>query len=575
MPIQNAEIAAIFGEIADLLDIEQANPFRIRAYRNAARTIGDLGRSVAAMVERGDDLDKLPSIGKDLAARITEIVATGRCGQLERLRRQVPGDIAGLLKLPGLGPKRVRTLHHELGVQTAEQLHAAAVAGRVRGIPGFGPKTEQAIAEATAAHLRPAQRVPVAVAAQAALPLLAALEAVPGVQRAVIAGSLRRRKETIGDLDLLVAARGDSAVIDRFAHLDDVRQVLASGTTRASVVLRSGLQVDLRSVAQESFGAAWMYFTGSKAHNIALRRLAQERGLKLNEYGLFEGPRRRAGGSEEEVYRALGLRFIEPELREDRGEVEAARRGKLPALVDLGDLRGDLHVHTRESDGKETLEAMVEAARARGLDYIAVTEHSQRLAVAHGVDAVRLARQIDRVDRLNERLRGFTVLKGVEVDILDDGELDLPDSILHRLDLVIGAVHHRLDLPRAKQTERVLRAMDHRCFTLLAHPTGRLLGEREPIAIDLQKVLRKARQRGCFVELNGQPKRLDLSDTACQMAKAEGVMVALNSDAHSGFDFDHLQLGIGQARRGWLERDDVLNTRSLDDLRPLLARTMS
>jgi DNA polymerase (family X) len=574
LPVQNAEIAAVFGEIADLLEVERANPFRIRAYRNAARTISDLGRSVAAMAERGDDLDKLPGIGKDLAARISEIVSTGRCGQLERLRRQVPGNIVELLKLPGLGPRRVRTLHHELGVRTVEQLHAAAVDGRVRGIPGFGPRTEQAIAEATAARLRLAQRVPLTVAAQAAVPLLAALEAMPGVQRAVIAGSLRRRMETVGDLDLLVTAQDGSAVVDRFVQLGDVDRVLASGSTKASVVLRTGLQVDLRSVDEQSFGAAWLYFTGSKAHNIALRRLAKERGHKLNEYGLFKGRRRSAGVSEQEVYQALGLRFIEPELREDRGEIEAARQGQLPELVDLGDLRGDLHVHTRESDGKEALEAMVEAARARGLHYLAVTEHSQRLSLTHGVDAVRLARQIDKVDRLNERLHGFTVLKGIEVDILDDGELDLPDSILQRLDLVIGAVHHRLGLPRAKQTDRVLRAMDHRCFTLLAHPTGRLLGEREACAIDLPKVLRRARQRGCFVELNGQPQRLDLNDTACQMAKTEGVMVAINSDAHSGFDFDHLQLGIGQARRGWLERDDVLNTRSLEALRPLLARTM-
>jgi len=574
MPTQNAEIAAVFTEIADLLEIEGANPFRIHAYRNAARTIGELGRSVQAMVAKGDDLDALPGIGADLAAKIGEVVRTGSCALLGRLRKEVPPGVAELLKVPGLGPKRVRALHHELGVQTIEQLHRAAQEGRVQTIPGFGPKTQQAILEATAAHRHDERRVPIGVAAQAAEPLLAALASVPGALRAVAAGSLRRRRETVGDLDLLVAASGDSPVIDRFIHSQDVRQVLASGSTKASVVLRGGLQVDLRVTPSESFGAAWLHFTGSKAHNIALRRMAQEKVLKINEYGVFRGRERIAGDTEESVYRAVGLSYIEPELREDRGEIEAARQGRLPLLVQLADLRGDLHVHTRESDGRGSLEAMAAAARERGFAYLAITEHSRRLAMARGVDPVRLAKQIDRIDRLNEQMRGFTLLKGIEVDILDDGTLDLPDSILQRLDLVVGAVHSRLDLPRAKQTARVLRAMDSRHFTLLAHPTGRLLGERPACEIDLLHVLRKAHERGCFVELNAQPQRLDLVDTACQMAKAEGVLVSIDSDAHSALDFDHLQLGIGQARRGWLEKADVLNARSLEELRPLLARTM-
>jgi len=574
MPVQNAEVAAVFSEIADLLEIEGANPFRIRAYRNAARTVGELGRSVATLVAQGADLDALPGIGADLAAKIAEIVPTGRCALLERLRKELPAGITELLKVPGLGPKRVQALHHELGVQTLEQLHRAAREGRVQSIPGFGAKTQQAILDAAAARLHQERRVPLAAAAQTAESLLAALAAVPGVERAVAAGSLRRRRETVGDLDLLVTTKGASPVVERFVAGEDVRQVLARGATRASVVLRSGLQVDLRAVPAQSFGAAWLYFTGSKAHNIALRRLAQERGLKINEYGVFKGSERVAGATEESVYRAVGLRFIEPELREDRGELDAARLGRLPQLVQLGDLRGDLHVHTSESDGRDTIEAMAAAAREHGLSYLAITEHSRRLAMARGVDAARLARQIDKIDRFNARAQGFTLLKGVEVDILEDGTLDLPDSILKRLDLVVGAVHHRLDLPRATQTERLLRAMDNRHFTVLAHPTGRLMDERPAYAIDLLRVLRKARERGCFVELNAQPQRLDLDDTACQMAKAEGVLVSINSDAHSTLEFDDLQLGIGQARRGWLEKGDVLNTRSLDELRPLLARTM-
>lgn len=574
MPIQNAEIAAVFDEIADLLEIEGANPFRIRAYRNAARTVGDLGRSVHSMVAQGADLDALPGIGADLAAKIAEIVATGSCTLLARLRQELPSGITELLKVPGLGPKRVRALHHELGVQTIEQLHRAARDGRVQAIPGFGPKTQQAILDASAARLHEERRVLLGVATQAGESLLADLAAVPGVEHAVAAGSLRRRRETIGDLDLLVTVRGASPVMKRFVQGENVRQILSSGRTRASVVLKSGLQVDLRAVAPESFGAAWLYFTGSKAHNIALRRLAQERGLKINEYGVFKGRERVAGDSEESVYRAVGLSYIEPELREDRGELDAARLGRLPQLVTLGDLRGDLHAHTSESDGHDGLEAMVAAARERGLRYLAITEHSRRLGVARGVDPVRLAKQIELIDRLNDRLQGFTVLKGVEVAILVDGTLDLPDSILKRLDLVVGAVHSRLDLPRAKQTERLLRAIDNRYFTLLAHPTGRLIGERAACEVDLPRVLRQAKERGCFVELNAQPTRLDLDDTACRMARAEGVLVCISSDAHSTFNFDDLQIGIGQARRGWLEKADVLNTRSLDELRPLLAGTM-
>jgi DNA polymerase (family 10) len=328
-------------------------------------------------------------------------------------------------------------------------------------------------------------------------------------------------------------------------------------------------------VPPESFGAAAVYFTGSKAHNIALRRLAQEAGLKINEYGVYRGPARLAGDTEESVYRSVGLATIPPELREDRGELEAARQDRLPQLVSLTDLRGDLHAHTKESDGHDTLEAMAEAARGRGLHYLAITDHSRRLAVAHGLDPVRLAKQIDRIDRLNATWPDFTLLKGVEVDILEDGTLDLPDSILSRLDLVVGAVHHRLDLSRAKQTQRLLRAMDHRHFSVLAHPTGRLIGEREAMDIDLLRVVRHAKQRGCFVELNAHPARLDLDDTACQMAKAEGVKVSIASDAHSALQLDNLRFGVLQARRGWLEAADVVNTRELDALRSLLRSTMT
>ncbi len=574
MPIVNADVAAVFNQIADLLEVQGANPFRIRAYRNAARTVDELGSSLAAMLARGEDLDALPGIGPDLAGKIAEIVATGTCEQLERLRKEVPPAITELLAIPRLGPKRVRALHDELGIETLPELLNAAREGRIGQVKGFGARMEQQILEAAASRLAQERRFKLQVALQVSDALLSELKAVPGVRQAVAAGSLRRMRDTVGDLDLLVTTQRGSAVMDRFAGSPDVQRVLSKGRTRASVVLRSGMQVDLRSVPPASFGAAWLYFTGSKAHNIALRRLAQEAGLKLNEYGLYRGNERIAGESEVSVYRALGLPFIEPELREDRGEIEAARGHRLPRLVRLADLRGDLHSHTKASDGNDTLQAMAEAARARGWQYLAVTEHSKRLALARGLDADRLARQIDQIDKLNASLEGMVLLKGIEVDILEDGKLDLPDAVLKRLDLVVGAIHHRFDLPRDRQTDRLLRAMDQPCFTILAHPTGRLIDERPPCDIDLQRVIRHARGRGCFLELNAQPERLDLTDLACRMARDEGVLVSINSDAHSTLGLDDVRLGIGQARRGWLRARDVLNTRPREELRALLDAAM-
>jgi DNA polymerase (family X) len=574
MPIVNADVAAVFSRIADLLEVQGANPFRIRAYRNAARNVGELGSSVEAMLARGEDLDALPGIGPDLAGKIEEIVATGTCKQLQLLLQQVPPALTELLAIPRLGPQRVRALHHELGIETLQELLAAARDGRIGQVKGLGPRMEQQILEAATSRLAQERRFKLPVALQVADALLSELKSVPGVRQAVEAGSLRRMRETVGDLDLLVTAARGSPVMDRFTGSPDVQTVLSKGSTRSSVMLRNGLQVDLRGVPPASFGAAWLYFTGSKAHNIALRRLAQEGGLKLNEYGLFRGDESIAGETETAVYRALGLPFIEPELREDRGEIEAARGHRLPRLVRLADLRGDLHSHTRDSDGHDTLEAMALAARARGWQYLAVTEHSKRLAMARGLDADRLARQMDRIDELNARLDRIVLLKGVEVDILEDGALDLPDAVLRRLDLVVGAIHHRFDLPRDRQTDRLLRAMDHPHFSILAHPSGRLIDERPPCDIDLPRVIRHARERGCFVELNAHPARLDLTDLACRLARDEGVLVSVNSDAHSTLEFDNLALGIGQARRGWLRAGDVLNTRSLEALRPLLEMTM-
>jgi len=572
MSIHNADVAAIFDEIADLLEIEGANPFRVRAYRNAARELELLGEPVAAMLEHGEDLTELPGIGDDLAAKIREIVATGKSKALEKLHRELPSSITEMLAIRGLGPKRVRTLHDALKVDSLEELAEAAHAGRVRALPGFGPSTEQAILDALAARGSASRRMRLAVAAQYAEPLRDRLAGVSGVASAVIAGSFRRARDTVGDIDILVSAAGSAAVMEALVHDEEVREVTARGKTRASAVLACGLQVDLRVVHPGSAGAALQYLTGSKAHGVALRRMARAKGLKLSEYGVFRGKERIAGASEESVYRALGLPWIAPELRENRGEIEAARTGRLPRLIETGELRGDLHVHTRASDGHATLRAMADAARAAGLEYIAITEHSRRLRVAHGLDPQRLRRQMAEIDELNAELRGITVLKGIEADILEDGRLDLPDEVLAECDIVVGAVHSAFDLPRAKQTRRILRAMENPYFTILAHPTGRVIGTRPACELDMLRVVRQARARGCFLELNAHPDRLDLLDVHCQLACDEGVLVAIGSDAHGVHDFANLRWGVGQARRGWLGPEDVLNTRPLGALRKLLAQ---
>ena len=574
MTVHNAEVATAFEEMADLLEIEGANPFRVRAYRFAARTLRDLPVEVGEMVAKGEDLTSLPGIGDDLAGKIKEILATGTAAAIEAQRKRVPATLTELLRIPGLGPKRVKTLAHELKIRSLSELQTAAQAGRVRTLAGFGEKTEQHILDALATRLAEAPRVQRAVAIPSAEALVAYLEQSSGVSRVIAAGSYRRGLETIGDLDILVTAPAGRAVMDRFVAYQEVRDVLAHGATKSSVRLQSGLQVDLRVVPQDSYGAALLYFTGSKAHNVVLRQLAQQRGLKLNEYGVFRGDKPIAGETEESVYASLGLPWIPPELREGRGEIDAAKAGRLPHLVDLQDLKGDLHAHTRATDGRNSLQEMAEAARLRGLRYFAITDHSRRLTMAKGLDSARLLQQTEAIDRLNATLSGITILKGIEVDILEDGNLDLPDEVLGRLDLVVGAVHSRFNLSNRRQTERIMKAMDHPHFSILAHPSGRLIGRREPYDVDMLRIIRKARERRCFLEINAHPERLDLTDIHCRMAKEEGVLLAVNTDAHSMLDLENARFGVGQARRGWLEKTDVLNTRPYAELRKLLKPTM-
>jgi DNA polymerase (family 10) len=489
------------------------------------------------------------------------------------LRRQVPKGLRDLLRLPAMGPVRVRAIHLKLGVNGIDDLRAALASGRLAKLRGFGPGIRSRLQAAVASKAPAVKRWQWRAAAERAAPLRDYLSSIDGVTRVEVAGSFRRGRDTVGDLDVVIAGRPGLDLPRILRHYGDVTDLPVAGSTRCTVILRSGLQVDLRLVRAGSFGSALQYFTGSRDHSIALRQRAQQRGLKLNEYGLYRGRVRIAGATEQEVYAALDLPWIPPELRENRGEIAAAERGALPALIELPDLRGDLHVHTDASDGRESLEDMVRAARARGLEYIAITDHSRHLGIVHGLDADRLSRQIDAIEQLNSRNAGCVVLKGTEVDILEDGRLALPDGILARLDVVVAAIHDHFDLPEARQTARILRALEHPHVSILAHPTGRLLGERAPCKFDLSKILAAARARPCYLELNSQPSRLDLDDLAAKAAKEQGVLLSIASDAHTGAELGNLSYGVRQGRRAWLTADDVLNARPLSALLDLLVRT--
>jgi len=573
MTVQNAEIADRFEQLSDLLELQGANPFRVRAYRNAARFIRGHSRSLAELLEEGADLAELPGIGADLAGKIATLVRTGRLPLLDQTAKKVPAPLVAMTRIEGLGPKRAQALHKALKIRSLEDLARAARSGRIRELPGFGARTEQLILQRVERAATAEHRLRLADAEQVARPLVAYLRSIAGVKDVEVAGSFRRRRETVGDLDLLVSAARGAKVMDRIVRYEDVAEVQAQGSTRATLRLRNGLQVDVRVVPATAFGSALHYFTGSKAHNIAVRRMAMARGLKLNEYGIFRGERRMGGRTEAEVFAAVGLPVIPPELREDRGEIDAARRGRLPKLVRLEDLRGDLHCHSRATDGRDTIEAMAKAAAARGYEYLSINDHSRHVTVAHGLDRKRLLEQVRAIDRLNARLDGITVLKSVEVDILEDGRLDLPDGVLKALDFTVCAIHYGFGYSRARQTARLLRAMDNPYFSILAHPTGRLINAREAYDIDLERVLEAARERGCVMELNAQPDRLDLDDRGCRLAKEIGVMVAISTDAHRVADLDLVRFGVDQARRGWLEPGDIVNTLPLTELKRVLRRS--
>lgn len=571
--MQNQHIAAIFTEVADLLEIQGANSFRVRAYRNAARTLENLSESIPDLLAKSANaLEALEGIGKDLAVKIAVIVETGQLPQLEELRSQVPAGVVQMLRIPGIGPKKVATMFTELAISSLDQLKEACEAGKISELKGFGKKTEQIILEGIPLALESGKRFLISVASSSAEAIVEDLKQLPSVTQVSIAGSCRRRKETCGDLDVLAVSEDSAAAMDRLAANPLVEKVLARGETKQRVRLRTGIELDLRVVPAESYGAAMQYFTGSKEHNIVVRRRAIERGLKVNEYGVFRGDQYIAGRTEEDVYAAVGLPYIPPELRENRGEFELAEVGKLPKLIEVGDINGDLHMHTTASDGKATILEMAQAAKSRGLKYIAITDHSKRVSMANGLDATRLRKHWEEIRKVREQISGIEILCGIECDILEDATMDLDDEVLSEADWVIAVLHYGLKQPRDLIMQRLLNAIRNPHVDAIGHPTGRMLTNRPPADIDYTTFFKAAADHGVLLEINASPERLDLDDIQAAAAKSYKIPIVIDTDSHSTNGFNALPFGVDQARRAGLTKDDVANTRSLRDFKKLLRK---
>ncbi len=573
--MENIEIARVLQDVADLLEIKGSNPFRIRAYRNAAQVVAEHGTPLRKSVEEGADVTELPAIGKDMARYIGELVTDGELSLLAELSQEVPLSLIELTRLPGLGAKRAKKLWQELDVTNLDELEAAAKAGDVAGLAGFGKKTQEKILSSIERYRLRQGRMKLVDADRYVAPLVEYLQEDQRVQQVEVAGSYRRRKETVRDIDLLAIAEDAESVMKHFASYPEVEKVESSGGTRSTVLLKAGLQVDLRVVPPISHGAALAYFTGSKEHNVKLRMRAIKRGLRLSEYGVFRGGEEEsddpwegefvAGGDETEVYEALDLPWIPPELRENRGEIDVAERGELPDLITIDAIRGDLQMHSTWSDGKDSLETMLEACAARGYEYLAMTDHSKALAMTGGLDAAKLREQWVEIEEIRARHDEIQLLRGMEVDILTEGELDLGDEMLEQLDIVLISVHSRFDLPAAQQTERIIRAIQHPSVNILAHPTGRQINRRDPMQFDLDAVMQCAAESGVAVELNAHPDRLDLNDVQLMRARELGCDIVISTDAHRTADLDLISYGVEQARRAWLQPTDVLNTLPVDE----------
>ena len=571
--MQNSSIAESFDIMADLLEITGENPFRIRAYRNAARTVRSMPSDIGEMVKKNNiELSSYPGIGKDLASKIEELYTTGHLAVLDRLEKKISPELVNLMRITGLGGKRVALIHNKLGLSTIDQLESAAKEHKICQLPGMGEKIEESIIQGIAQFRVSIGRYLLAVAEEVANALIEYLKANLCISQITIAGSYRRRKETVRDIDILVTGSDYTGIMNWFLKYPQFQKIISRGDTRSTAVLKSGMQIDIRVVPDECYGSALHYFTGSQAHNISIRKRAIKYGLKINEYGVYKGNSRIGGLYEADVYRAVGLEYIEPELREDQGEIEAAEKSALPKLIQLEDIKGDLHAHTIATDGHATIKEMALAAQKKGYSYLAITDHSQRLAMTHGLSEVSLSEQIDTIDMLNEQFKNFKVLKSSEVDILDDGDLDLNDSILKQLDLTVCSIHTKLNLSKKQQTARILKAMGNPYFTIFAHPTGRLINRRAPYEVDLEEVMYAAKENNKILEVNSFPDRMDLDASYCRKAKIIGVKVAISTDAHGLADLNFMKYGVGQARRGWLEAAEVVNTYSLPKLLGLIRK---
>ena len=557
----NIEIAKIFSDIADILEIKSENQFRIRAYRRAAQSIEGLTEDVADIANR-KELLRVPGIGKDLAEKIAEFIATGKMRFFEKLKREVPRISLELITIPGIGPKTAKILIKQLKIKSIRELEKRAKAHKLATLPGIRRKTEENILRGIQIINKGKERMPLGVALPLAEEIISRLTKTPGTKQIAACGSLRRQKETIRDIDILVTSRNPKKVMDAFVKLPLIREVLAHGSTKSSAIIKESTQVDIRVVKPRSFGAALMYFTGSKEHNIHLRELAAKKGFKINEYGIFNAKthKRLGGNTEEQIYKILGLGFVPPELREDAGEIEIAKKDKLPKLIGLNDIRGDLHVHTKASDGSNSIDELAEAAMKKGYEYIVISDHSKTLRVAGGLQDRELLNQIKAIKKINKRLRGFRILAGTEVDIMNDGSLDFDDKILAQLDIVIAAIHTGFKQSKEKLTMRIVKAMQNKHVNIISHLTGRLIGAREPYSLNLEEIFRAAKETNTALEISAYPQRLDLNDTNSRKAKESGIMFSLGTDLHAIEHFENMRYGISVARRGWLEKKDILNT---------------
>ncbi len=563
--MKNLEISAIFREIANILEIKGDNPFRIRAYERAAQNIEGLTEDIEDFV-RDDRLMDIPGVGKDLADKIKEYVQTGKIKAYEDLKKKVPGGLLDLLNIPSVGPKTAKLLYEELKIKNILDLEKAIKKNKLQGIFGIKEKTIENISKGIELLKRGRERMTLAQAMQVADEFISALKKLSEVKRISVAGSLRRQKETVRDIDILMISKKPKKIMDVFTGLPDVATVLAKGETKSSVRTKGDVQVDCRVEEEKSFGAALLYFTGSKNFNIRLRQLAIKRGLKINEYGVFRKNRFVCGKTEEEIFKILGISYIEPELREDTGEIELAREFQLPYLIELKDIKGDLHVHSKWSDGGNTIAEMVEAAKRRGYSYLAITDHSQSLKVAGGLSIADLKKKKQEIGRINRKLKDFRVLYGTEVDIDSDGRLDYKDEILKEFDVVVAAIHTGFKQSKSQLTRRLIRACKNNYVHIIAHPTGRLWGSRDAYDIDMDEVLKAARDTNTYLEINAFPQRLDLNDLNCRRAKEIGARLVIDTDAHTFEQLVTMRLGVSVARRGWLTKKDVLNTLSLEEL---------